>query len=525
MSQRSPQVTINTSKSGFPIAKAEVSSQTTEYAPAAGRDETLSRATPKPPQAAVIDAAFTQRAGLKQALTANLAPAAAASAKVVARAKTAFEKFNPSQYSETELANRNHVAVATDPSEMLNSVVKRYVDSGSASTRAGAMTIRADGDLAAIKNGNVIPLDSLLDYLGAQQTRSYSFAASSALATCYAQSQAHALVASIGAVPSGGGGNGDEPKPMAAKDVTQIVSDTVNLQMATATSPEMKLSYAVIPNDSGSGQTDLLQTFELRPDPTNVTSYHDFTTLQIAFEHVWTQLFDSQLASVGMQLYQHYVQLKALSGSAAPDPSIDTLDDLANLLTEIRSLSQFVQSTTPSTLGVDTSDTPASADSVGNDLAQGALAVATGGFSALFDAALNAFVTMGQKPLIAWNDLKTGGPLPGHGDHIVASFEYSVVQLGFVQFALKTDTGSAFKQVAFQYWDQASGMFSNLFSVSNNNNTEAASPFIPVNLIQTGCFEFDSQEGLATPGRYTLGKLSEQLVDGSRVTFYWSGAQ
>ena len=249
-------------------------------------------ALPKPPQAAVIDAAFTQRAGLQQALTANLAPVATASAEVAARAKIAFEKFSPSQYSETELAQRNHVATNIDPAETLNSVVKRYVDSGSASTRAGAMTIRADGELATMKVGNEISLNSLLPYLGAQQTGSYSFAASSALATCCAQSKAQALVASIGAVPAGGGDNGGDPKPAADKDVTQLVSDTVNLQMATATSPEMKLSYAVIPNDSGSGQTDLLQTFELRPDPTNVTSYHDFTTLQIAFERVWTQLFE-----------------------------------------------------------------------------------------------------------------------------------------------------------------------------------------------------------------------------------------
>ena len=63
-----------------------------------------------------------------------------------------------------------------------------------------------------------------------------------------------------------------------------------------------------------------------------------------------------------MQLYQEYVQLKALSGSPAPDPTIDTLDDLANLMTEIRSLSQFVQSATPSTLGVATGDTPPSVE-------------------------------------------------------------------------------------------------------------------------------------------------------------------
>ncbi len=493
----------------------------------------------KPPQTALINAAFTQRAGLQQVLTANLALAAAESAKVATRAKTAFEQFNPSLYSKAQLATRNHVAANTDPSEMLKSVVQRYVDSGSASARAGAMTIRPEGDLATMKDGNAIPLDSLLDYLGNQQTGSYSFAASSAVATCCAQAEAQALVASIGAVPGGGGDNGDTPKPAADKDLTQLVSDTVNLQMATATSPEMKLSYAVIPNDSGSSQTDLLQTFELRPDPTNVTSYHDFTTLQIAFERVWTQLFDSQLTSVGLQLYQEYVQLKALSGSPAPDPTIDTLDDLSDLMTEIRSLSQFVQSATPSTLGVATGDTPSSTSSLGNDLMQVGVAVATGGLSTLFEAAFNAFATAGQKPLITWNDLKSGNPLPGHNDHIVASFEYSVAPPGTVQFALKTDTNSYLKQVVFQYWDQNVGQFSNLFPVSNKNKIIAtdpdsrsyyleSSPIIPLNLIQTGCFEFDSQEGSVGEwmlGRYILGNLGQQLVDGSRVTFYWSGAQ
>src|SRR5262249_8814540 len=149
-------------------------------------------------------------------------------------------------------------------------------------------------------------------------------------------------------------------------------------------------------------------------------------------------------------------------GSTAPDPTIDTLDDLANLLTEIRSLSQFVESTTPSTLGVATGDTPTSADSVGNDLMQVGVAVATGGLIPIFEAAFNAIVTAGQKPLITWNDLKIGNPLPGHGDHIEASFEYSVVPPGLVQFVLKTDTNSFLKTVAFQFWDQGSGKFSNL---------------------------------------------------------------
>jgi hypothetical protein len=504
-------------------------------APAAG----AVAVTPKPPQAAVIDAAFKQRAGLAQSLTTNLTPPAATSARIAARAKAAFKNFSASQYSKAELTRRRHVSADSDPAEMQRSVVKSYVDKGGATERAGAMTLRTGGQLAAMKQDNAITLDSLLTYLTAQQTGSYSFAASSALATCCAQSEAQAWLTSLSAAPPGAGGQGGAPKAAADKDVATLVADSVNQQMATATSPEMTVSYATIPNGSSSGQTALLETFELRPDPTNVTSYHDFTTLQIAFEHVWTQMFDSQLASVGTQLYQEYVQLKALSGSQAADPAINTLDDLANLLTEIRSLSQFVQSTTPSTLGVASSGTPASADSMSNDLLQVGAAVATGGVSTLFGAAFNAFVTAGQKPLIAWNDLKSGDPLPGHGDHIVASFEYAVAPSGYVQFALKTDTNSYLKQVAFQLWDQSSNQFSNLLFVSNKSKTIATDPDgrnyfkessapVPLSMVQTGCFEFDSQEGTVGEimlGRYILGKLDEQLVDGCRVTFYWSGAQ
>lgn len=489
----------------------------------------------KPSQAAVIDAAFTQRAGLEQALTTNLAPAAAASAKVAARVTAAFANFSPSEYSKAELARRNHVFATTDPSEMQRSVVKRYVDSGLASSKAGVMTLRTDSELGTIKKDNKIPLDALLDYLASKQTGSYEFSASSALATCSARSQAQALVASIGTAPAAGGDSGSGAKPAATKDVTEIVSDSVNVQMATATSPEMKLSYDAIPDPGNSDQAVQLG-FELRPDPTTVTSYHDFTTLQIAFEHVWSQLFDSQLKSVGKELYGEYVQLKALSGSTAPDPTIDTLDDLGNLLTEIRGLSQFVQTATPSVLGVATSTTPTNSSSLSDDLMQIGAAAATGGASVLFDMALKALVTAGQKPLITWNDLKTGNPLPGHNDHIVASFEYSVVAPGSVEFALMTDTNSALKQVAFQYWDQASNSFSNFLNISNKDKmiaTDAndASHFmarsvpIPLSLIRTGCFEFDSQDTFGLLGRYTLANLTDQLLDGSRVTFYWSGAQ
>ena len=72
-----------------------------------------------------------------------------------------------------------------------------------------------------------------------------------------------------------------------------------------------------IPNtaDDDAVQSRILETFELRPGASDVTSYHDFHTLQIAFQHVWTRIFDGELESLGRELYREYVKLKDFSGS------------------------------------------------------------------------------------------------------------------------------------------------------------------------------------------------------------------
>ena len=68
-----------------------------------------------------------------------------------------------------------------------------------------------------------------------------------------------------------------------------------------------------LPDDDAT-QSRILQTFELRPGASDVTSYHDFHTLQIAFPHVWTRLFDGELEALGRELYREYVKLKDFGG-------------------------------------------------------------------------------------------------------------------------------------------------------------------------------------------------------------------
>ena len=89
----------------------------------------------------------------------------------------------------------------------------------------------------------------------------------------------------------------------------QVVKDSVTLQMSSATSPEMPVKYPL--PDRSRRSTDLdntIQTFELRSGPSDVIGYHDFHSLQIAFEDVWTELWDDDLKSFGQQLYTTYVE-------------------------------------------------------------------------------------------------------------------------------------------------------------------------------------------------------------------------
>jgi hypothetical protein len=155
-------------------------------------------------------------------------------------------------------------------------------------------------------------------------------------------------------------------------------------------------------------------------------------------------------------------------------------------------------------------------------------AVITGGLSWLVDSAIKLFASIGNKPLLVWNQLN-GQTLPGNY-HIVATFDQTAPP-GTVLFALKTDKNSFKKQVAFQFWDPKSAQFHNLFFANNfapdkspgapEFQTSTAPP-LTLDLVETGCFEFDSQDSVGgLPGRFILGKLDQQLKSGTRVTFFW----
>jgi hypothetical protein len=319
----------------------------------------------------------------------------------------------------------------------------------------------------------------------------------------------------------------------------ELVAHHVDVQMKSATSPEDRLTYGLIPNgaDKDQVQSGLLETFELRPGASDVTAYHDFHTLQIAFEHVWTRLFDGELEQLGRQLYTEYVGLKDFLGyDPDADRPISSLDDLIWLIGEVRALSQFTQQSVPTELKGDGksgggTEPPKGSGDLTSDLAEVGAAILTGGLSAIASAVLNEISNAGKKPIKRWPDFN-GQPLE-RGDRITSSFEYGVVRAGTIELVLQTDIGSHWKGLALQIWVQNAGKFVNCVMLDNSamnvvsiNGPQyfRSSTVVPATLVPGGVIEFASEEspGLNL-GRYVLADLAtgDKLRDGARITFYW----
>jgi hypothetical protein len=124
----------------------------------------------------------------------------------------------------------------------------------------------------------------------------------------------------------------------------KIISDEIKLQLADATSPEAQLTYKVPQRANGTSApgtnlNDTVKTFELRTGPTDVTAYHDFYKLQIAFEHIWTEVLDKQIGIQAQALYEEWVNRKMSQNLPAPNPSISSVAELRQFMDDIRAQS------------------------------------------------------------------------------------------------------------------------------------------------------------------------------------------
>jgi hypothetical protein len=491
----------------------------------------------------LVSEVFRKEAALRSTLTENLRPLRVESEAITARVDKAFEGFDPSPFSADERSRRHFVRNGTDPIRTLENVITSGVDAIRSADVERTIALRATPELKGLiqevpgstdPSHGVADLGPLIDYIIKKSTGS-ALGTEPAYAACNAELEAEKILGTIEGPAGDANGNGGAATPAASDleelDADELVEGSVRVQMGSATAPEARLAYGSmpkIPNDANSdaAQEEVLQSFELRPGASDVTSYHDFHTLQIAFAHVWSQVFDGQLTQLGRELYQEYVKLKAFVGSEEEDLRISTVDDLARLMEEITKLSHTVQTEIPSDLydhegPSQGANGPKSVTQVLSDVAKGGVAVLTGGVSLAIEWAINEISKIGEKTVIRWEDFP--GPFPPRTDTIEVSFNYNVAPTGTVELRLRTDPGSSWRGVELKLWDEAAGRFLNGPGISNGQQYDATLP-VATSLLPNGVLVFSSQQSPGNnPERYLLRDVEHRLPEGTRVTFYWKG--
>lgn len=120
-----------------------------------------------------------------------------------------------------------------------------------------------------------------------------------------------------------------------AFDRDELVQGQVGLQMRNATAPEERVVFGVDPRATTQDLQKAIESFELRTGPADVTSSHDFHDLQIAFRHVWTELFDGHLKSLGQKLFAEAVRLHGEVGAGDIPPVVTSKEQLNQLVEDL----------------------------------------------------------------------------------------------------------------------------------------------------------------------------------------------
>jgi hypothetical protein len=150
----------------------------------------------------------------------------------------------------------------------------------------------------------------------------------------------------------------DEPKR--AKD---FVEKHVHALLAKMPSPEDSPRLDPPERRDLDKLQSAVNSFELRSGPSDVTSYHDFNNLVIAFDHVWAEVFDDRLREIASEIYQHYFALGAQLGikkeklqELIPEGFTSNADIVA-LMTSAKTLGQQAMNAFPSTFDLTEVDT------------------------------------------------------------------------------------------------------------------------------------------------------------------------
>jgi hypothetical protein len=129
-----------------------------------------------------------------------------------------------------------------------------------------------------------------------------------------------------------------------------FVRDKVDLHMEHVAPAESDLRYAVPARANQAEVGQNIQRFRIKGGPADEVAFHDFYNLQIAFEPIWTEVFDNKLVDAGRSLYEGYVTLKnQVSGLEDTDipENLQGKEDLDKFKREIETVVARIYSANP----------------------------------------------------------------------------------------------------------------------------------------------------------------------------------
>ncbi|CAN5202417.1 hypothetical protein BH18THE2_BH18THE2_29400 [soil metagenome] len=305
---------------------------------------------------------FRTNDALRKTVTKELSSRAAASIKITKQAQRAFASFNPSRVSNDIRQDPSYLHSNDDLKGSQDAIIKRDIEALANSNVNHLLHLTlSDKDVAEYKlkkspttNGAVtivgnIPLKDIVSLIEEKSQATELFSSSSDAQTpCNIETEAERIIAnSKSTTPASSPDSGSiidassRNKTTSPLTAETLVKEKVNLQMHTVTSPETQLSYGVSKRADENDIRTTIQAFEIKGGPADVTSYHDFYRLRIAFEHMWSELLDDRLRKWGTKLYEEWVKLKAISGINEEDKSISTADELRDFIYRIRTMSEL----------------------------------------------------------------------------------------------------------------------------------------------------------------------------------------
>lgn len=300
------------------------------------------------------------RDGVRAILREEMARQAKESAAVDAQVIKAFASWSPTLVNAADRANRTYLAPGQDVKQARAAVIERGIERMKATGGDKALRVDLGGKVkteldttnAGGGTAGTLAIETFTKViLGTPEA-----ALRQAMSPCEAKRKLAARMNAIEGKPTAPATNGTTNgapagAPASTSTATsattkEMVARQVEAVMGKTVAPEEQVRFEVPSRATQDDAAKRVETFQLRAGASDVTSYHDFHSLQIAFEHIWLEVFDGRLREVGMQLYDAYIKVLGETGrDDVPDRVISSIADLQRLLDDGRSLQGRTQAT------------------------------------------------------------------------------------------------------------------------------------------------------------------------------------